>query len=264
VADRAVVVGGMHRSGTSFVTSFLQAMGLDVGDRLLAGDERNVHGYFEDEEFLAFQQSVLREMAPAGDPGWPDWGWTESEQLDRSVLDRRRDEARTLVAGRQGRGAWGWKDPRTTVLLDFWDELLPGDAYAFVFRSPVEVLDSILRTGTPQFIIRPDHALGAWRFYNRRLLDFAATRPGRTVIFGNDEILARPHDVAARLAVVAGDALPDLRDPDRVTAAIGATRDRALMHHYGPRDPLHRWVTARHPWAWELYDELTAAARRRP
>ncbi len=45
-------IAGMHRSGTSFVASWLRRSGLVLDDgKSLGPDEGNPHGHFEDEEF---------------------------------------------------------------------------------------------------------------------------------------------------------------------------------------------------------------------
>ena len=78
-----LIVTGMHRSGTSLTASFLQTLGVNVGDRLYEADRANQKGYFEDVDFLEFQRHVLQASCNSDDPGWPDWGWTESEQLNK-------------------------------------------------------------------------------------------------------------------------------------------------------------------------------------
>ena len=176
-----------------------------------------------------------------------------SEGFDESVLPRWREEALAIVGARDQTGAWGWKDPRTTLLLDFWAELLPDAVFVLVHRSPVEVLDSLLRAGNRHFVIHPDHAVRAWLLYNRRALDFAARNPHRSMLLGVDAFTADPGAVTARLAELVGDALPALRDPESVREAREAVFDPALLHERRSRDPLRLWIERRVPAALELY-----------
>jgi hypothetical protein len=243
----------MHRSGTSLVASFLSALGLDVGERLVEADRLNPRGYFEDATLVEFHQRLLREMVPAGESGWPDWGWTVSERLDEAVPRRRREEALAALASRDKTVPWGWKDPRTTLLLDFWAELLPDAVFVLVHRSPVEVLDSVLRAGNRHFVIHPDHVVRAWLLYNRRALDFTERNPDRAVLFGVGALATDARPVAARLAELAGEALPALGDPDSVRRARDDVFDAALLRERGPRDPLRLWIERRMPAALELY-----------
>ena len=47
--SRLIVVLGMHRSGTSVITSGLQVMGIDLGDHLMPASEgNNSRGFWED------------------------------------------------------------------------------------------------------------------------------------------------------------------------------------------------------------------------
>lgn len=81
-----IIVTGMHRSGTSLTASFLKAIGVNVGDNFFPADRHNIKGYFEDLDFLEFQRTVLADCCPRRERGTPDWGWTESERLDRRKI----------------------------------------------------------------------------------------------------------------------------------------------------------------------------------
>ena len=50
----------MHRSGTSLITNWLSRCGLEIGERLAAGNAGNVEGHFEDVEFLKLHEEILR------------------------------------------------------------------------------------------------------------------------------------------------------------------------------------------------------------
>ena len=182
----------MHRSGTSLVASWLSALGVDMG-RELPPDKGNPRGYFEDIGFLEFQRRVLSQGCPPDDGGHPDWGWTESEQLNTETFKDFIREARSLVGLRaEGRGLWGWKDPRTTLLLDFWDTLLDGAYYIFVYRFPWDVADSMQRLGEPLFLRNPEYAYRIWTFYNRRLRDFFLENSPRCVLLSIDALRLNP------------------------------------------------------------------------
>src|SRR3954454_19058166 len=123
--SRVVAITGMHRSGTSLLASFLERAGVDLGGDFFPADPRNPRGYFEDRELLELATAMLHSGCTPGEAGWPDWGWTRGERLDRSGLAAFRGRAAELVAAHAaGGGAWGWKDPRTSLLFDFWDDLL--------------------------------------------------------------------------------------------------------------------------------------------
>ncbi len=252
--SRPVVITGMHRSGTSLVASFLGALGVHLGDRLLASDRLNPRGYFEDADFVELQWRMLEEATPAADGGHRDWGWTESERLDRGRFAAHAEAARALVAARAGGpGLWGWKDPRTTVLLDFWDEILQGNAlYVLLYRFPWEVADSIQRMGGGEFLDNPEYAFRIWAFYNRQLLDFHRRHPDRSLLVSAN---ALPRDSGRFVELLGGKLGLEVGD-----APLDSVWQRDLFVSFDPGDPLIPLTVATSPECGRLLAELDAAA----
>ncbi len=59
--NRVIVVVGMHRGGTSATTLALRALGVELGDDLLAADpDQNPIGFFEDNPLLEVSEQVLQ------------------------------------------------------------------------------------------------------------------------------------------------------------------------------------------------------------
>jgi len=193
-----MIVTGMHRSGTSFVASMLAAWNVRMGDRLLPADRGNPTGYFEDVGFLELNRRILVACTPPED-GHRDWGWTESERFDTGALPAYRDEAAALVAARErSGGAWGWKDPRTSMLLDFWDDALGGEGrFLLLYRHPWEVADSMLRTGAEIWLTHPGYPARIWTQYNRRILEFHRLHRDRTLLVSTNRLLRDPAAFAA-------------------------------------------------------------------
>ena len=223
-----IVIAGMHRSGTSLTASFAGAVGVDLGEKFFRADCFNTKGYFEDLDFLEFQRSLLQECCPPGELGWPDWGWTESESLDRSKFVKYREAAQELIASRSDRsGVWGWKDPRTSLLLYFWHQLLPDARFILVYRYPWDVADSIVRINGGIFSERPDFALKIWMYYNRHLLEFYRQHPDRCILVSVNGLVREPHrllelmETKLRLPVNANwrsEQLPKIYDPNLLRA----------------------------------------------
>ncbi|HEV2846938.1 MAG TPA: hypothetical protein VG477_18930, partial [Thermoanaerobaculia bacterium] len=248
-----VVVAGMHRSGTSLVASMVSALGLDMGANLLAADRNNARGYFEDLGFLDLNRRMLLEATRPDDSGHPDWGWTESERLDRDRFGDFLEPARALIAERESAGGlWGWKDPRTTLLLDFWDPLLADPVYLLVYRFPWEVADSMQRLGAEVFLRRPDYAWRIWAFYNRSLLDFHRRHQDRCVLVSTDALRRQP----GRLPEVLRDRL------GLETSGAGAEDllEEEIFHALAADDPLIPLALAAHPACAALLRELDASA----
>lgn len=169
-----------------------------MGDRLLPAGGGNPAGYFEDIDFLDLNRRILVACTPAED-GHRDWGWTESETLDRTHLPSYRNAASALVAARESWGLpWGWKDPRTSMLLDFWDDVLGGKArFLLLYRHPWEVADSMLRTGAGVWLTHPGYPARIWTQYNRRILDFHRRHRDRTLLASTNRLLREPEVFAA-------------------------------------------------------------------
>jgi glycosyltransferase involved in cell wall biosynthesis len=243
----------MHRSGTSLVASYLSSLGIHMGDRLIPADRRNPRGYFEDAGFVELHGRILRD-ATVEEPGHRDWGWTESERLDRGVLARYAGEARALAAGRAGGdGIWGWKDPRTTLLLDFWDEILEErPLYLLLYRLPWEVFDSMQRLGAEVFLRNPEWAYPIWTFYDRHLLDFHRRHPDRSLLVSVNALLRDP----ARLVPLLWEKLGLAVTGESLEGVL----DRDLFRSLEPRDPLVSLVAATSPRCVEVLAGLDAAA----
>ena len=62
VSSRAIVVIGMHRSGTSAVARGLAALGVDLGDDFLDAQPENPTGYWEDRGIVELNERVLRRI----------------------------------------------------------------------------------------------------------------------------------------------------------------------------------------------------------
>ncbi|MEO8504968.1 MAG: glycosyltransferase [Acidobacteriota bacterium] len=264
--DRApapVVVAGMHRSGTSLVASWVQALGIDVGSRLLEADAANSRGYFEDRDFVELHQRMFWEATRPDDGGHRDWGWTESETLDHRVFARHRAAAAELVSARRARREpWGWKDPRTSLTLDFWDELVPDARFVFVYRYPWDVGASMERLGAEVFVGRPDYAFHIWNAYNRALLAFMDARPERCLLLAVHSLTEDPEATAHLIQSRLGASEPShLRAAERL--------EPALLHAMALDDPYVQMARELHPASMRLLAELelragSAGATMRP
>ena len=182
-----LVITGMHRSGTSLVASLLQQAGVDIGSDLVEPNEGNPRGYFEDRRFLGFHEELLRHSPH------------RVLVQDRSDLklpdeeDARR--ARLLLERPRGR-AWGWKDPRTSLFLDFWVDVLPPSArFVFVYRHPIDVLLSLGRRGFSSEVeaaADPLVGLRSWEVYNRSILAFYRRNAERCFLCNVYDVAADP------------------------------------------------------------------------
>jgi hypothetical protein len=140
-SEGPICIIGMHRSGTSMVARLLNLCGLNLGspEFLLDPNEANSFVYFENKGFLKVNEALLAHFGGSwADPPSLRKGWEQNPALD--ILAH---EAKTLINTFSETSLWGWKEPRTTVLLPFWKSLLPNLRFVVCVRSPVEVARSL-------------------------------------------------------------------------------------------------------------------------
>jgi hypothetical protein len=76
-------------------------------------------------------------------------------------------KARLLIERFDSANVWGWKDPRNSLTVPFWQDLLPGLKTLIVVRNPLEVAYSMRqRNGTSY-----SFGLRLWEIYNRRVIE---------------------------------------------------------------------------------------------
>lgn len=220
-----------------------------MGQKLLAADERNPRGYFEDVDFLDFQRRLLADHCLPDDNGHPDWGWTESEQLDQQGIKAYGEYARKLlITQTEGRGLWGWKDPRTTLLLDFWNALLDNAVYILVYRFPWDVADSLQRIGEPLFTRHPDYAYRIWRFYNQHLLDFYRKNSSKCLLVSVNALQQNPNQLAT---LIHNKFKLELSSVD-----LTGLYEKDLLARTDAEDPLIDLVAATYPQCTNLLEQL--------
>jgi hypothetical protein len=150
------MVLGMDRSGTSLCASVLQALGMSLGPDLLPGDRFNERGYFEDREIWRVHERLLAVLGRSWDtlaaarPFPPLWWQSKSLETFREQL-KQIAQARSAAGGS---AIWGFKDPRTVLLLPLWKEVLQDLAISPTFvvcvRHPGAVAESLAaRDGFP-------------------------------------------------------------------------------------------------------------------
>ena len=160
---RTIIVLGMHRSGTSALTGSLEQAGLALGPVIESAPD-NVRGSRESRRLMALHDDVLARNGgswrePVANPRW--------EPVHRELRD-------SVVEGFRGIPLWGFKDPRTLLVLQGWLSALPSAELVGIFRHPFLVADSLhRRDGMPHA-----EGLSLWSYYNRILLWYHERRGG--------------------------------------------------------------------------------------
>jgi hypothetical protein len=235
-----LIITGMHRSGTSLVAGLIDQAGVNLGPQRIAPAADNPHGYFEDAEIVRFHQDLLHARGE---------NILVTREFALMPTAAERAHAQELIAARAGLPVWGWKDPRACLLLDFWNEVVPGARFLLLYRHPFDVVLSLARRIE---VVGFDFYTGleAWYAYNARLLEFARRHPNTTLLCSSYTLLARIEEFSDLLRARLGLALeltPALRD-----GSYQQDQLHRLAHPPEANDLLHQI----HPEALDLYDAL--------
>src|SRR6186713_2236429 len=141
--QRAIVVLGAGRSGTSAITRAVQAVGVELGDNLRPGGGKNPTGFFEDQDLLALNKRLKRLLDIRGDSV----RLIEDQEWQAPAVRALQSEAVLLIRRRFGRSpVWGYKYARTLRMLPFWldlyRELDLEVGYVMALRNPISVARS--------------------------------------------------------------------------------------------------------------------------
>jgi hypothetical protein len=219
---------GPSRGGTSLTARILELLGVYLGpeEELLGGDLRqiphgdrpkaraaNPDGFWEHYRMMRINERILHRFGgnwrepPALPAGW------ESSPL----IATEREEARVLLEETfAGRDLWGWKDPRNSLTLPFWQQLVPRVSCVICLRNPLDVVASLRqREG-----IGDRQAFELWLIYIEAAL--INTAPASRVTISYEDYFDDWDAPVARLARLAGVAAPvkGTVAADRIAAAI--------------------------------------------
>jgi hypothetical protein len=142
----AVLVLGMHRSGTSAFTGMLNICGVDGPSSIIAPDEHNQAGYWESGEIAALNDEILDSAGVQ----WNDWEAVSKEWFESPKFEEYRERAALLIKKLFGNSKFFvLKDPRICRLLPFWRAVLESSVARVVVASPIrhpcEVAASLLK-----------------------------------------------------------------------------------------------------------------------
>jgi len=146
--EKAIIVLGMHRSGTSALAAGLERLGASLGHNLFSTDTNNSKGYFENKDIVEFNNRLLKALKGSWDNPLLD-GRKALEQVND--LNIWYDEALLILKNNFSKDKlWAIKDPRICFLLPFWQKVFSlyglskeNIYYVNIVRNPLEVALSI-------------------------------------------------------------------------------------------------------------------------
>jgi hypothetical protein len=195
LASRAVVIVGMHRSGTSALARGMKALSVDLGDNFFDLTPDNPTGYWEDQTLVALSQRVLEELQLK----WDDTSLIARDRFQHYRIRLQRLKAvHYLKAAFLTRPLWGFKDPRSIRLLPFWLDALrdcsADDAYVLAIRHPRSVAASLFRRQEIQL----PKAQRLWLVHNVPFLHELRDKP--MVVVDYDLLIEQPREQLERIA----------------------------------------------------------------
>src|SRR5918997_1578068 len=140
----ALIVLGMHRSGTSALARMLSLLGATLPEHVVGGVRGNEAGPWGPKRLVDLHVEMLGEMGSR----WDDWRSFEPAALGPERLSHYRHEISRLISEEYGDASpFVLKDPRLCRFVPFYEEVLGGldvePRFVLPHRNPVAVLDSL-------------------------------------------------------------------------------------------------------------------------
>lgn len=204
--EPSLIVLGMHRSGTSLISQWLHSMGLNMGKELLGENFSNVHGHFENVDFINYHELQLeKNLLPIG-------GLKINHFNPLKILINEEELAK-LIDSQDGQ--WGMKDPRTCLFIHKYPKL-ENTVFLITYRNAYNIADSLVRREKKRVhrnyqllrrIKKPFHLpfqknkirneekyredyIKDWIIYNQQIIDFTKKlAPDRFIVVDADELL---------------------------------------------------------------------------
>ena len=256
----AILVLGMHRSGTSALTWLLGRLGAALPSDAIAASGDNARGYWESQALVKADDQLLRVLRSS----WFDPRPLEHSRLSADGLRSRKNRIREAIEH-----GWGdapclaIKDPRqcrcVPVIADVLGEMGVEARALLMLRSPAEIARSVAsRDGTT-----PAYAHLLWL---RHMIDAErATRGMMRAVVDYDGMLSDWRGTVAKIAPLVD--RPDWQPSEGEAAEIDAFLDPTLRHHRAAEaeleEPLATIVRAVDEGLRGLLERDDAAARER-
>ncbi len=203
--QKVLTIAGMHRSGTSLTAMWLHGCGLNLGENLMSVQFDNPLGHFEDLDILNIHQNDLKRK------GLKTHGLNLNRVGEFHFEDKSKFEAEVFLKKKSKLNEWGWKEPRSTLYLNEWKDLIPELKVLAVFRPYSEVVNSLIKRTRHSFIktnkysllnraahlalfpiylkMERKRCLDAWMKYNHAILEFHNNHPNDIIIIGLADLI---------------------------------------------------------------------------
>ncbi len=220
----AILIAGMHRSGTSALTRVLSLLGASLGTNLAPASTANPKGFWEEREIVRINEDCLTSFGLS----WRDPGPLPVDWLQESAMAAWRGRLAEEIEKQHGDHAlFAIKDPRISRLLPAWLQVLHDLGIVphviIPVRDPLEVAVSLMRRDN----MSPVLAQQLWLAYT--LEAECASRSTNRAIVLFDDLITDWRDQATRLQRRLA-----IQWPTTITTAgaqVDEFLDSGLRHH---------------------------------
>lgn len=129
--DKTVVILSMAKSGSSFLSSVVNALGIYMG-------ELEYLSLREDEEFHEIEEKFL---AYVNKDYWNPPNREEFVKIEEYFKNCMLE----LITSRSDKRLWGWKNPRTALSIRIWHPYLENPHYIWLRRSMEGTVGALIR-----------------------------------------------------------------------------------------------------------------------
>lgn len=156
---KPIIIIGMHRSGTSFLSKTLHENGIFMGHKQSENHEAH---YFQHRNIALLRANGHTWARPAIPLKTDHIKHSNKEFLKKYIgRSQLRNLYQTWATGTLS--AWGWKDPRNTFTLRYWLQFFPDAKVIHIYRNGMDVAISLHKRNKK---MSPDN-----RFYEPNLKD---------------------------------------------------------------------------------------------
>ena len=182
---RAVVILGMHRSGTSAVSRFINMLGFDLGEHLMAPRKDNPKGFWENEEVVRHNEELMSSTSVR----WDSLELDMSLVLKKGLAKKSQTAALRILKQEFSANQIVIKDPRICRLYPVWQKALWEADFSvvpvIVYRDP----GSVARSLEKRDIMPPYRGLLLWLIYTLEAMQHVKRSP---IFINYDELIRDP------------------------------------------------------------------------
>lgn len=238
VKNKTICVLGMHRSGTSAVARALNLLGVYLGEpEHIVNPRANINpkGYWEHRGIVDIHEQIFNTLGRT---------WRDLRPLDnewwklQSISGLREDLINLLIREFADKPLWGWKDPRTCLMLPMWEEILEElgteVGYLIVFRNPIDIANSLMKRDNSS----ANQSYSLWTLYTLTALE--ETKNKNRTIISYDEYVNNWHPSLKKIAAELD--IPWPHDKTRLNQEMESFLDTDLRHNHSSLDDLSEKV----------------------